>query len=93
MASTSHLQVSSFTPFSGLTTLRLSCDAGLHVQGSLLTLGLRLLDTRGCDVKDFSPDMMKNLSQLRELHADNDKMCCPQALPEGKGIVCWVLVA
>ena len=84
MTNTSHLQASSFTPFSGLTTLRLSCDAGLHVLGSLQTKGLHLLDMQSCNVKTFSPEAMKNLSQLRVLHADNYKMCCPQVLPEGK---------
>ena len=83
VANTSRLQAGDFTPFSSLTTLRLSCEAALHVLGSLNTLRLRLLDTRGCAVEDFSPDLMKKLSQLRAVRGDSYKLCCPQALPEG----------
>ena len=88
MANTSRLQASDFTSFSGLTTLRLSCEAGLHVLGSLHTPGLHHLDTRGCDVEDFSPDLMRSLSQLKAVYSDSYKLCCPQALPEGNDECC-----
>ena len=83
MANTSHLQASDLTPFSGLTVLHLSCDGDLHVQGSLHTPGLRLLDIRDCSVEDFSPDLMQNLEELQAVHGMSYKLCCPQTLPEG----------
>ena len=96
MASSSHLQASDFSPFSDLTTLRLSCDHGLHVLGSLHTPQLRHLDLRGCRVKDFTPGLMRNLSQLHDAHVDSYKLCCPQALPEGNDMlndyVCFLCV-
>ena len=91
MANISHLQARDFAPFSGLTTLRLSCHTMLHVLGSLHTPGLRLLDLRGCNVEDFSSDLMKNLDQLRSLHADSYKLCCPLALPDGNYMFVYVL--
>ena len=83
MANTSCLQAGDFTPFSSLSTLRLTCDTGTRVLGSLHMPRLRLLDMQDCDVEHFSPDFMTNLNRLQAVQANSYKLCCPQALPEG----------
>ena len=70
-------------PFSSLTHLNMSGSAVQRVFGRLTNPELRVLDIRGCKMQYFSKHLLKNLSKLSTLHADNYKLCCHQTLPEG----------
>ncbi|XP_070198742.1 G-protein coupled receptor GRL101-like [Littorina saxatilis] len=55
-----------------LSTDRFKTPASLHV-----------LDVRGCPLTYFPRDLLQGLGQLREVLADNYKLCCPLTLPSG----------
>ena len=79
-----YLKTTVFAPFPGLTTLNLSGSATQRVSGGgFQNAELRELDMRGCDMDEFPQNMLKNLSSLNALYADNYKLCCPQSLPGG----------
>ncbi|XP_070205307.1 G-protein coupled receptor GRL101-like [Littorina saxatilis] len=37
---------------------------------------------RGCPMSQITPNIFKGLESLREVYADNSKLCCPAVLPE-----------
>ena len=79
-----HFNTSVLLPFPSLTMLNLSATGTCCLTGdSLPTLKLRVLDTRGSVVEEFSPGLLKSLQELTLLHADSYKLCCPEVLPEG----------
>lgn len=44
---------------------------------------LHVLDIRGCPLSWFPSSLFQGLTELRALHTDNYKMCCPVLLPQG----------
>ena len=77
----------SFPP--NLQTLNLS-DSGVQ---RVLGAGFRplkmlqTLDLRGCPVSEFPPDLLQGLTELRVIHTDNYKLCCPAILPKGFNVI------
>ena len=71
--------------FPNLQTLNLShCNLQhVHGQGFHLLTALRALDVRKCPLTSFPKFMLKGLSSLRRVFADNYKVCCPVNLPGG----------
>ncbi|KAL8609811.1 hypothetical protein ACOMHN_052865 [Nucella lapillus] len=77
------LDLRSLQPFPGLLSLNLSGSHTRHVSGeSLHHALLSRLDVRGCAMTSFPHALLKDLDSLAELHADDFKLCCVQALPE-----------
>jgi Leucine-rich repeat (LRR) protein len=68
----------------GLHKLNLSGSGVSSVsEGALQALPqLTLLDVRGCPLTQIPGRLLHGLSELRTVHADNFKLCCPQLLPD-----------
>ncbi|KAL8598232.1 hypothetical protein ACOMHN_035182 [Nucella lapillus] len=77
------LNVSVFTPFTGLTLLNLSGSSLHTLTGTLRTPRLRVLDIVNNAVTEFTANMLRNLSSLKAVYTDNFKLCCTVALPQG----------
>ncbi|KAL8616946.1 hypothetical protein ACOMHN_041864 [Nucella lapillus] len=77
------LDLSRLPPFSGLRSLNLYGSRIHSAIGDRLQLpNLNKMDLRGCEMSEFPRDFLKNLNELRELYADNFKLCCDQSLPD-----------
>ena len=71
--------------FPNLQTLNLSHSNLQHVhgQGFQLLTALRVLDVRKCPLNAFPKFILRELSSLQRVFADNYKVCCPENLPVG----------
>ena len=84
LATMDHLNTSRLKPFSGLITLNFSGTSVQRISGDgLSNLDLAVLDLTGCNMEEFPPTLLKNLSQLTDVRGDNPKLCCEQILPAG----------
>ena len=72
--------------FPNLQSLNLSHCHLQRVQGSFQLLkSLRSLDLRMCPLTSFPKSLFSGLGSLRNVLADNYKVCCPATLPVGFG--------
>ena len=55
----------------------------VHGQGFEVLTSLKVLDVRKCPLTSFPKFMLRGLSSLQRVFADNYKVCCPLNLPEG----------
>ena len=55
----------------------------VHSPGFQVLTSLRVLDVRGCPLTNIPRTIFLGLDSLREVFADNYKVCCPAALPVG----------
>ena len=70
--------------FPSLQSLDLSHCHVHHVQGSFQSLtSLQSLDVRTCPLTSFPKSVFRGLGSLRNVLADNYKVCCPATLPVG----------
>ena len=71
--------------FPNLQTLNLShCNLHhVHGQGFQLLTALKVLDLTKCPLTSFPKFMLRGLSSLQSVTADNYKVCCSANLPEG----------
>ena len=83
MVATRHINTLIFTSFPVLTKLNLSSSSVQQVSGALPTQRLRVLDLGGMEVSQFPEDLLKDLSNLDFVVANDYKVCCPQMLPRG----------
>ncbi|XP_070189030.1 G-protein coupled receptor GRL101-like [Littorina saxatilis] len=79
------LDVRSSLPFPRLRSLNLTNSGVTRVigDGFRSMTSLAVLDLRGCHVTDFPRDIFEGLGNLRQVFADNFKLCCPATLPAG----------
>ena len=70
-------------PFPDLQALNLSHSGVERVLHEALPTKLRVLDVRGCPVKTFPRTLLRNLTKLAAVFADNYKLCCRATLPGG----------
>ena len=73
-----------FTVFPNLRTLNLSHNGieALRWNSSQMPVAsMQQLDLRGCPVTEYPREVLKDFLQLRLLHTDNFKLCCPSVLP------------
>ena len=75
------LNTSAFMVFPDLESLNLSHSGVVRVAGDFEMPRLQTLDLRGCPFSQFSPRVLTGLNQLRVLHSDSYKLCCPAVLP------------
>ncbi|XP_076464327.1 G-protein coupled receptor GRL101-like isoform X2 [Babylonia areolata] len=81
----SELNITAFLKCPKLTFLNLTGCGVKRIVGEgfrSLTL-LRHLDLRRCPVKEYPTDIFEGLGDLREVWADNYKLCCPATFPQG----------
>ena len=79
------LDTSLLRPFQNLQFLNLShCQTHkVKGQGFQPVRSLQTLDVRKCPLTDIPKTVFLGLGSLRHVLADNYKVCCPAALPEG----------
>ena len=79
------LDPSILRPFPSLQSLNLSNCHLHHVkdQGFHSLRSLQVLDVRMCPLTSVPKHVFLGLGSLRRVFADNYKVCCPAALPEG----------
>ncbi|KAL8619707.1 hypothetical protein ACOMHN_025793 [Nucella lapillus] len=78
------LNITMLTVFPRLKFMNLMACGALRITGEgfqPLKL-LKYLDIRGCPVTKFPKDIFRDLNDLKEVWADNYKLCCPATLPE-----------
>ncbi|XP_070194048.1 G-protein coupled receptor GRL101-like [Littorina saxatilis] len=69
--------------FTDIKVLNVSHSRLSTLQGLEELKSLEELDLRGCKLTDFQAGILQNILNLERLYADNPKMCCPAALPDG----------
>jgi hypothetical protein len=81
--------------FPVLRTLNLSetCLDSLPEVGFQPLQHLQTLDLRGCPLTTFYSGVFDGLMELKQLYADNFKLCCPQIFPPepDRLVVLWTV--
>ena len=73
----------SFKELSSLSLNKSKVSELVSSNGQDFPSKLRAVDLRGCPMTHFPKALFGKLSELREVRADNYKLCCPDNLPPG----------